>query len=178
MLCVCLCVCTRVYLCVHAQSCLTLQPHGPACQAVCVCMRAYTVMSDFATPWTSLPGCVCSVCVCVHACIHTQSCLTLQPHGPACQAPLSMGFLRQGYWSGLPFSLPGDLPDPCLLHLLHWQVDSLPLAPPEKPGIPTRELLKQAKCVTHGSWFYTQRTVWEHSRVMVGKERENAPMQA
>ena len=89
-----------------------------------------------------------------------------------------MGFLRQGYWSGLPFSLPGDLPDPCLLHLLHWQVDSLPLAPPEKPGIPTRELLKQAKCVTHGSWFYTQRTVWEHSRVMVGKERENALMQA
>ena len=29
----------------------------------------------------------------------------------ACQAPLSMGFSRQEYWSGLPFPL-GDLPDP------------------------------------------------------------------
>ena len=30
----------------------------------------------------------------------------------ACQAPLSVGFLRQECWSGLPFSPPGDLPDP------------------------------------------------------------------
>ena len=30
----------------------------------------------------------------------------------ACQAPLSMGFSRQEYWSGLPFLSPGDLPDP------------------------------------------------------------------
>ena len=28
------------------------------------------------------------------------------------QAPLSMGFSRQEYWSGLPFLPPGDLPDP------------------------------------------------------------------
>ena len=28
------------------------------------------------------------------------------------QAPLSLGFSRQEYWSGLPFSSPGDLPDP------------------------------------------------------------------
>ena len=28
------------------------------------------------------------------------------------QAPLFMGFSRQKYWSGLPFPLPGDLPDP------------------------------------------------------------------
>ena len=27
------------------------------------------------------------------------------------QAPLSMGFSRQGYWSGLPFPTPGDLSD-------------------------------------------------------------------
>ena len=32
----------------------------------------------------------------------------------ASQAPLSMGFSRQEYWSGLPFSSPGDLPDPGL----------------------------------------------------------------
>ena len=30
----------------------------------------------------------------------------------ACQAPLSTGFPRQEYWSGLPFPSPGDLPDP------------------------------------------------------------------
>ena len=30
----------------------------------------------------------------------------------ACQAPVSMGFPRQEYWSGLPFPSPGDLPDP------------------------------------------------------------------
>ena len=39
----------------------------------------------------------------------------------ACQAPLSMGFSRQEYWSGLPFPPPGDLPHPgsnlCLLYL-------------------------------------------------------------
>ena len=30
----------------------------------------------------------------------------------AYQAPLSMGFSKQEYWSGLPFPSPGDLPDP------------------------------------------------------------------
>ena len=30
----------------------------------------------------------------------------------ACQAPLSMGFSRQEYWSGLPSPSPGDLPNP------------------------------------------------------------------
>ena len=30
----------------------------------------------------------------------------------AYQAPLSMGFSRQEYWSGFPFPSPGDLPDP------------------------------------------------------------------
>ena len=42
-----------------------------------------------------------------------QSCLTLyDPMDLACKAPLSMGLSRQGYWSGLPFSSPGDLPNP------------------------------------------------------------------
>ena len=34
------------------------------------------------------------------------------PWSVACQAPLSMGFSWQGYWSALPFPSPGDLPDP------------------------------------------------------------------
>ena len=43
------------------------------------------------------------------------------------QAPLSMGFSRQEYWSGLPFLLQGIFPtqgsNPHLLHLLNWQAD-------------------------------------------------------
>ena len=34
------------------------------------------------------------------------------PWTVARQAPLSLGFSRQGYWSGLPFPPPGDLPHP------------------------------------------------------------------
>ena len=42
-----------------------------------------------------------------------KSCPTLAtPWIVACQTPLSMGFSRQEYWSGLPFPSPGDLPDP------------------------------------------------------------------
>ena len=58
----------------------------------------------------------------------------------ACQAPLSMEFSRQEYWTGLPSPSPGDLPDlgmeprsPSL------QVDSLSSKPPEKPWT-TREI--------------------------------------
>ena len=40
-------------------------------------------------------------------------CLTLvTPWTVACQAPLSMGFSRQEYWSGLLFPSSGDLPNP------------------------------------------------------------------
>ena len=48
--------------------------------------------------------------VLIHTCLVAQSCLTLWT--VACQTPLSMGFSRQEYWNGLPFPLPGDLPDP------------------------------------------------------------------
>ena len=36
----------------------------------------------------------------------------MTPWTVAQQAPLSMGFCRQGYWSGLPFPPPGNLPKP------------------------------------------------------------------
>ena len=55
--------------------------------------------------------CVC-VCVCVmlscFSCVRLCATLWTVSH----QAPLSMGFSRQQYWSGLPFPPPGDLPDP------------------------------------------------------------------
>ena len=38
--------------------------------------------------------------------------LFVTPRTGALQAPLSMGFPRQEYWSALPFLSPGDLPDP------------------------------------------------------------------
>ena len=78
-------------------------------------------------------------------CVCTQSlscvCLFVTQWTVAHQAPLSMGFSRLLasilYWSELLFPTPQDLPDPgsnpILLHLLHWQVNSLPLAPPGKP---------------------------------------------
>ena len=46
-------------------------------------MKSLSPVRLFATPWTA-----------------------------ACQVPPSMGYSRQEYWSGLPFTSPGDLPDP------------------------------------------------------------------
>ena len=72
---------------------------------------------------------------CVRACVHACVCVCARMHTlsrvllfvtawtVARQAPLSMGFSRQEYWSGLPFPPPGDLPNPGIkpmsLHLLH-----------------------------------------------------------
>ena len=52
------------------------------------------------------------------------------PWTVARQAPLSMGFPRQEYWSALPFPSPGDLRDPEIepASPTVWQVDSLPLS--------------------------------------------------
>ena len=64
---------------------------------------------------------------------------SVQPHGlqPA-KAPLSMGFSRQKYWTGLVCPSAGDLPDSgikptSLTSNLHQQTGSLPLVPPGKP---------------------------------------------
>ena len=52
------------------------------------------------------------------------------------QAPLSLGFSRQEYWSGLPFPSPGDLPDPGIqLGSPALQAVSLPTEPPGKPQL-------------------------------------------
>ena len=68
----------------------------------------------------------------------TKLCPTLAiPWTVACQAPLSMGFSRQEYWSGLPFPSPWDFLDlrteprsPA------WQADSLPSEPAGKLKFP------------------------------------------
>ena len=55
-----------------------------------------------------------------------------QPYGLTHQAPLYMGFSREEYWSGLPYPLPGDLPNPGIELMSPvapaLQVDSLPLS--------------------------------------------------
>ena len=93
---------------------LCLKNHGEYCK--------YTLIADFC-----LPSAVASF---------TSNSLW-PPQAAACQAPLSMGFSRQEYWSGLLLQgilLQGIFPTQGLNpHLLHWQVDSLPLVPPRKP---------------------------------------------
>ena len=78
--------------------------------------------------------------MCLYACVHAkllQSCLTLVTLWTvACQAPLSLGFSRQEYWSGLPCPPAGDLPDPGI-----------------KPASP------MSPAVAGG--FFTSRAAWE-----------------
>ena len=75
------------------------------------------------------------MCVCVRAlsyCSHVQLC---NPMGCSPQAPLSMGFSRQEYWSGLPFPPLADLSNPGIkpespalqdsLLLNHWGIPKI-----------------------------------------------------
>ena len=68
----------------------------------------------------------------------TQSRLTLcDPWTVVGQAPLSMGFSRQEYWSGLPFPSPRNLPDPGIEpESPVLQADSLPSELPGNPSAP------------------------------------------
>ena len=72
---------------------------------------------------------------CLLSCFsHVWLCVTLW--AITCQAPLSMGFSRQEYWSGLPFPAPGDLPG---------------------PGIELMSLISPALA----GGFFTTGTIWE-----------------
>ena len=66
--------------------------------------------------------------------------LFASPWTIAYQAPPSMGFSRQEYWSGLPFPSPGDLPDPGI----EPGAGALPSEPPGKPPHTTEH--------KHNSW--------------------------
>ena len=55
---------------------------------------------------------------------------SVTPWTVACQAPPSMGFSRQEYWSGLSFPSPGGLPNPGIKSASPaLQADSLPSEP-------------------------------------------------
>ena len=80
--------------------------------------------------------------LCVHrplpVFVQSLSCVQLfaTPWTVPCQAPLSMGFSRSEYWSGLPFPSPGIFPTQGLNPgLLHWHVSSLPLSHQGSPHL-------------------------------------------
>ena len=69
--------------------------------------------------------------------VESLSCVRLfaNPWTVAHQAPPSMEFTRQEYWSGLPSHSPGDLPDPGIEpRSLALQADVLPFEPPGTPS--------------------------------------------
>ena len=83
-----------------------------------------TVRAPNLLPWGIHYGCGRWVLLLSHflqqmlipMCLVAQLCTTLcNPMDYSHQAPLFMGFLRQEYWSVLPFPPPGDLPDPGIL---------------------------------------------------------------
>ena len=65
-----------------------------------------------------MPG--CSLRVLSHPVVSD----SLQPYVLSLPGSSVYGIFRQEYWSGLPFPIPGDHPDPgikpCLLGFLHW----------------------------------------------------------
>ena len=74
-------------------------------------MKSLSCVRLFATPWTA-----------------------------AYQAPPSMAFSKQEYWSGLPFPSPGDLPNPGMESgSPELWADSLPSEPPGKLKVPGNE---------------------------------------
>ena len=67
------------------------------------------------------------------------------------QAPPSMWFPRQEYWSGLPFPSPGDLPDPGIEpESPTLQADALTYEPPGKPS--RNEVVSKNQNWTLNSW--------------------------
>ena len=70
------------------------------------------------------------------------------PWAVACQAPMSMEFFRQEYWSGLRFSSPGDLPNPGIeAGSPALQADALPSEPPGKARNTVTNSMKTLKMV-------------------------------
>ena len=96
-----------------------------------IVVQSLSIVRLFATPWTA-----------------------------ACQAPLSMRFSRQRYWSGLPFPSSGDLPNPGIEpRSPALQADSLPTELQEKPTVYDKCLIKMEKAVNL------------HNKVLRGREK-------
>ena len=95
------------------------------------------------------------LCVCLLSCFsHVRLSATLWT--VACQAPLSTGFSRQEYWSGLSCPPPGDLPDPGIkpesLCLLHWQAGSFTTSVTWEARHPPLQVLNHAVANIQHPW--------------------------
>ena len=98
---------------------------------------------------------------------------SLQPQGPACQAPLSIGLSQQEHWNGFP---PGDPPDPGTEFSEHWRTCRTPkaVAFTVPPAICVCELLSYVRlwdptdcslpgCFVHG---ILQARILEHIAIL------------
>ena len=89
----------------HSPSHLTVSASWGWGKDLSFCYKPYRIPHN---SWFCFPKpCLCLICM-HNRCVW----LFVTPWTVAHQAPLSMGFSRQEYWSGFPFPLPGDLPDP------------------------------------------------------------------
>ena len=109
---------------------------------------------------TFLAVCIPSVLpVCVCAKLLSHVCLFATLWTVARHVPWSMGFSRQGYWSGLPCPSLGDLPDPGIQPSSPaLQADSLPSEPPGRPLLsvlwwPKWEGNPKKRIYLYYSWF-------------------------
>ena len=89
------------------------------------------------------------------------------PQTIAHQAPPSMEFSRQEYWSGLPFPSPGHLPDPGIKpRSPALQADALPSEPPKKPFSPLLKML----CIC---FQYTGKNIFFVHLCMLGRTQNS-----
>ena len=131
-------------------------PYPPGMLFIMPCVSCCSPVWLFATPWTV-----------------------------ACQAPLSMEFSRQEYWSALPFPSPGDLPNPGIEPRSPvLQADSLPSKPASPIKYGERNQINRTKMPLY---FQTQPllpdsetclyTGWQHTHTcasltwQMGRER-------
>ena len=104
-----------------------------------------------------------------------QSCLTLCNPMGACQAPQSMEFSRQGYWSGLPFPSLGDLPDPGIEpRSPALQADSQILYHLSHQGSPASWVIKSSASVTSTSWLLPEFMKWWQTKLLAYKTVKNS----
>ena len=82
----------------------------------------------------------------MHKCLVAQSCPFVIPWTVDCQAPLSTGLLRQEYCSALPFSPPGDLPNPGI--------------EPVSPILQVDKLSHQGSPLMHSTYFLRIKFCW------------------
>ena len=117
--------------------------------------------------------------MCIHVCLITSvlsdSFLTLWT--VAHQAPLSMGFSRQEYWSGLPFPSPGNLPNPGMEPVSPvtsaLQTDSLPAEPLGKPQTRVSVQFSSVQSLSRVRLFVTPRITARQASLSITNSRSS-----